>query len=179
MLSDWIDAIAAELPGFPLHLGAEHIYRHDRMPGSIVFIPTDDQYEGEPGRGGFRPGDDPAQAFTCHAGVVAHIWQVGDVSVKNDDFRQCERLRNRLINAVRRAAPGAFDVGAGAWEDKQGGTDFNLGRVYMQRFTLHIPVTEEAADASSTGVVLTTVEPQVLGEDQPGVQPVSVEPAAP
>ena len=140
-----LNAIFAKtyLNGITYRFGAKHLASNDGTP-RIVWVPVD--FDDGPARG--RSGGNPRMLSTHIQPVEAFIWA--------DDFEQVEnlilQLKRSLVEELSSSRI-AHSHDGGSWEQDAFG---HKGWAAIQRFSIHIPVTNSKPTVTVTSTGHTT-----------------------
>ena len=156
---DVVDLIAATLAArsvpVPVTIGQE-FQASNTSPPSVLFVPRGDRFEAASAR--HRSPRTHETVATRSVGLEARIWGAAeeDAPGLNPDLRAAELLVDKVIIAIRDTlGSGAFQLEDGEWADASA---VQLGRLYLLRFRVSLPVVPDEDDAPSITTTYLDVE---------------------
>ena len=149
---------AAQSPPQTLYtgLGRSAIIALDKAPPAVIWVPTNDTYEGPQGYQGTSKAA-PRSLRQRVIGVDAWLWAAVAPGV-TEDFNQLEVLINATIGAVHQNLLGAYRVNGGSYQGMDDQEPQAFGRVYVLHFSFLSMVPELLLPAGN--VVTVTSLPQ-------------------
>lgn len=160
---DLIASVNALMPAGTLkQIGAEHYSEHYAEPQRVLWVPMPDAFDAPPNRG--WSARRPILRCTSRWSVLCAA-KADDALDPHASMRAATVLRDLVIAALDRVAPGDYAVTGGQFEAQDGSTLLQAGRLYILQVSITTAVleTEYLVPAPVTSVASTVDLPPENG----------------